>query len=91
MAFPKPENLEPQGCHLSPPEATADEKREQSTIAPAAEGVSIFRAQQLLALLSSQQFPTRTPSRPASVSALKNHGRSLGRIDGWWSDSLPEW
>jgi hypothetical protein len=21
--------------------------------------------------------------------AWKNHGRSLGRIDGWWSDSLP--
>lgn len=23
--------------------------------------------------------------------AWKNHGRSLGRIDGWWSDLLPEW
>jgi hypothetical protein len=22
--------------------------------------------------------------------AWKNHGCSLGRIDGWWSDSLPE-
>ena len=25
------------------------------------------------------------------VFALKNHGRRLGRIDGWWSESLPEW
>jgi hypothetical protein len=23
--------------------------------------------------------------------AWKNHGCSLGRIDGWWSDLLPEW
>jgi hypothetical protein len=45
MAFPQLKVFEPQGCQLSPPEATADEKREQSTISPTAQGVGVFSAE----------------------------------------------
>jgi hypothetical protein len=51
MALAKLEILQPQGCHLGPPEATADEKREQSTISPTGDGVAVFSAEQLLAFL----------------------------------------
>jgi hypothetical protein len=54
MTFPKLEILESQGCHFSPPEATADEKREQSTIALTAKSLSRFRSQQLLAFFCRQ-------------------------------------
>ncbi len=54
MTFAKLEILESQGCHFSPPEATADEKREQSTIALTAKSLSGFRAKQLLAFFRAQ-------------------------------------
>jgi hypothetical protein len=41
MTLPKLEILESQGCHFSPPEATADEKREQSTIALTAKSLDV--------------------------------------------------
>src|SRR2546421_3752645 len=49
VSFSKLEILESQRCYLSSSETTADQKREQSTIASAAESLSVFRAQQLLA------------------------------------------
>jgi hypothetical protein len=63
MALPKLEILEPQGCHFSSPEATADEKREQSTIALTAKSLSGFGAQQLLAFFCRQPIPD-THSQP---------------------------
>jgi len=54
---------------LSPPEATAEEKREQSTIAPAAEGGSVFRAQQLLALLCRQPISDTHSQQPDTLHA----------------------
>jgi hypothetical protein len=51
---------------LSPPEAAADEKGEQSTIAPAAESVSTFRAQQLLAFFCGQPV-SDTYSQPSNT------------------------
>jgi hypothetical protein len=45
VAFPKLKILEPKGRHFGPPEAAADEKREQSAISSAAKGVGCFSAE----------------------------------------------
>ncbi len=66
MTFPKLEILESQGCHLGPPEATADEKREQGTIALTAKSLSGFRAQQLLAFFCRQPI-SDTHSQPSDT------------------------
>jgi hypothetical protein len=66
MAFPKLEILESQGCHFSPPEAAADEKRKQSTIALTAKILLGFRAQQRLAFLRRQPI-SDTHSQPADT------------------------
>jgi len=39
------------------------------------------------ALENEKKFSTSTPVRRLDVR-MENHGRSLGRIDGWWSELL---
>jgi hypothetical protein len=40
-------------------------------------------------LENKKRFPL--PHRPGGwMFAWKNHGRGLGRIDGWWNDSSKE-
>jgi len=86
MAFPKLEILESQGCHLSPPEATADEKREHGTIALTAKGLSGFRAQQLLAFFRGQPIsdthsqPPDTFYAPYACRKVRTEESAIGRF-----------
>jgi hypothetical protein len=66
MALPKLEVLVPEGRHFSPPETAPDEKRQQSAVASAAESVSAFGAQQLLAFFRGQPV-SDTYSEPSNT------------------------
>ena len=66
-----------QSCHFSPPEAAADEKRKQSTIALTAKGLSGFRAQQRLAFFRRQPI-SDTHSQPADTFYAPYACREVG-------------
>jgi hypothetical protein len=86
MIFPKLEILESQGCRFGPPEATADEKREQSTIAPTAKSLSVFRVKQLLAFFSGQPIsdthsqPPDTFYAPYACRKVRTEESAIGRF-----------
>jgi hypothetical protein len=86
MTFPKLGIPESQGCHFSPPVATADEKREQSTIAPTAKSLSGFRAKQLLAFFRRQPIsdlnsqPPDTFYAPYACRKLRTEESAIGRF-----------
>jgi hypothetical protein len=86
MTFPKLEILESQGCHFSPTEATADENREQSTIALTAKRLSSFRAKQLLAFFRGQPIsdthsqPPDTFYAPYACCKVRTEESAIGRF-----------
>jgi hypothetical protein len=75
MTFSKLDILESQGCRFSPREATADKKREQSTIALAAKSLSGFGAQQLLAFFCGQPISDMHSQPPDTFYASYACGR----------------
>ena len=86
MAFAKLEIFESQGCHFSPPKATADQEREQSTIALTAKSLLGFRAKQLLAFFRRQPIsdthsqPPDTSCAPYACREVRTEESSIGRF-----------
>jgi hypothetical protein len=86
MTFPKLEILESQGCHFSPPEATADEKREQSMIALTAKSLSGLRAKQLFPFFRGQPIsdthsqPPDTFYAPYACRKVRTEESAIGRF-----------
>ncbi len=86
MAFSKLEVLESQGCRFTPPEATTDEKREQSTIALTAKSLGGLGAQQLLAFFCRQPIsdthsqPPDTFYAPYACRKVRTEESAIGRF-----------